>query len=76
MATPPPLPDVENGDRGARAVDAAVRFVAGQVGGPARVLAVHHRRKGDLCGGCVVRPTPWPCGAAYIAMAALRCEAG
>ena len=64
--------DDESEDRPAHAVDAAVRFVAGQVGGPARVLAIHHRRERGLCGGCVVRPTRWPCSAAVIAMAALR----
>lgn len=51
-------------------VEAAVRFVAAQNGGPARVLAIHRLRGRGLCAGCTVRPTRWPCSAAVIAMSA------
>jgi len=52
----------------------AVRFVAAQTGGPARILTVHHRRTNGSCAGCTTTPTRWPCTAANIAIAALNCD--
>lgn len=52
-------------------VDMAVRFVAAQVGGSARILTLHHRRDDGYCAGCTTMLTRWPCTAAAIAKASL-----
>ncbi len=71
MASARSTANAEDDARSVDAVEAAVRFVAAQTGGPGRVLAIHHRRDRGLCGGCTVRPTRWPCSVAVIAMTAL-----
>ena len=53
------------------AVEMAVRFVAGQVGGAVRILVEHHRRDDGYCTGCTTTPTRWPCTVAAIARASL-----
>ena len=53
------------------AVDVATLFVAGQVGGAARILTLHHRREDGYCAGCVATLTRWPCTVAAIARASL-----
>lgn len=58
-------------EKAVAAIDAAVQFVAAQTGGPARILAVHHRRPDGSCSGCSTSHTRWPCVAAAIATAAL-----
>ena len=60
-----------NAARRPHAVEMAARFVAAQVGGPARILALHHRRDDGYCAGCATTPTRWPCTAAAIARASL-----
>jgi hypothetical protein len=70
MASTRSATDDESDDRPIDVVEAAVRFVASQCGGPARMLAIHHLRDRGLCAGCTVRPTRWPCSAAVIALSA------
>lgn len=52
-------------------IGAAVRFVAAQIGGPERVLTIHHPRSDGYCSGCTAAHARWPCVAAAIATAAL-----
>jgi hypothetical protein len=56
---------------GRSAVDAAIRFVAGQPGGARRILLEHHRREDGMCAGCLTVPVPWPCVVGVIATKAL-----
>jgi len=53
-------------------IEAAVQFVAAQAGGPARILATHHRLEDGSCAGCITTMTRWPCSAARIANSARR----
>lgn len=48
-------------------IDAAVRFVAAQADGPARLLATHFRLTGGSCAGCMTTMARWPCSVARIA---------
>jgi hypothetical protein len=59
---------------GRSAVDAAIRFVAGQPGGARRILLEHHRRDDGMCAGCLTVPVPWPCVVGVIATKALSLE--
>jgi hypothetical protein len=52
-------------------IEAAVQFVAAQAGGPARILATHHRLEDGSCAGCITTMArPW--SAARIATSARR----
>jgi hypothetical protein len=53
-------------------IEAAVQFVAAQAGGPARILATHHRLEDGSCAGCITTMTRWRCSAAQIANSATR----
>jgi hypothetical protein len=59
---------------GPTAVDAAIRFVAGQPGGARRILLHHHRRADGMCAGCLTVPVTWPCVVGVIATKALSLE--
>ena len=60
---------------GRSAVEAAIRFVAGQPGGARRILLQHHRRADGMCAGCLTVPVAWPCVVGVIAPKALSLEA-
>jgi hypothetical protein len=60
---------------GRSAVEAAIRFVAGQPGGARRILLQHHRRADGMCAGCLTVPVSWPCVVGVIATKALSLEA-
>lgn len=62
------------GAGGRSAVDAAIRFVAGQPGGARRILLEHHRRADGTCAGCLTVPVSWPCVVGVIATKALSLE--
>jgi hypothetical protein len=65
----------EVGNAGGRsAVEAAIRFVAGQPGGARRILLDHHRRDDGMCAGCLTVPVSWPCVVGVIATKALSLE--
>ena len=66
-------PEVGNA-RGRSAVEAAIRFVAGQPGGARRILLNHHRRDDGMCAGCLTVPVSWPCVVGVIATKALSLE--
>jgi hypothetical protein len=52
-------------------VQSAIRFIAGQFGGPGRVLARHRTTVTGLCAGCSsARPVRWPCSIAAMALQA------
>jgi hypothetical protein len=53
-------------------IEAAVRFVAAQVGGSDRILATHYRLDDGSCAGCITTMARWPCSAAQIATSATR----
>jgi len=59
---------------GRSAVEAAIRFVAGQPGGARRILLQHHRRVDGMCAGCLTVPVAWPCVVGVIATKALPLE--
>jgi hypothetical protein len=59
---------------GRSAVEAAIRFVAGQQGGARRILLQHHRRADGMCAGCLTVPVSWPCVVGVIATKALSLE--
>jgi hypothetical protein len=59
---------------GRSAVEAAIRFVAGQPGGARRILLQHHRRADGMCAGCLTVPVAWPCVVGVIATKALSLE--
>jgi hypothetical protein len=59
---------------GRSAVEAAIRFVAGQPGGARRILLDHHRRGDGMCAGCLTVPVAWPCVVGVIATKALSLE--
>jgi hypothetical protein len=59
---------------GRSAVEAAIRFVAGQPGGARRILIDHHRRDDGMCAGCLTVPVSWPCVVGVIATKALSLE--
>ena len=59
---------------GRTAVEAAIRFVAGQPGGARRILLQHHRRADGMCAGCLTVPVAWPCVVGVIATKALSLE--
>jgi hypothetical protein len=66
-------PEVDS-TRGRSAVEAAIRFVAGQPGGARRILLDHHRRDDGMCAGCLTVPVAWPCVVGVIATKALSLE--
>jgi len=66
-------PEVGSGC-GPSAVEAAIRFVAGQPGGARRILLEHHRRADGMCAGCLTVPVAWPCVVGVIATKALPLE--
>lgn len=55
-------------------IQTAVWFVATQSGGPARILAAHHRLPDGYCAGCLATPMRWPCTVAAIATNAISAQ--
>jgi hypothetical protein len=51
-------------------VEAAVQFMAQQIGGAERVLAIHRRLPDGRCRGCLTTVTTWPCPVAHLALRA------